>query len=129
MAVCRYHFDSGPSVTAVLIVVDNGKLSQVKKTMDCAFIGHSVRDDGDLKTVVPTNPAKAISYQNVHFVPLYHGDLYVFPGFAVRHGVCNPQLSPTGHAHDHYKKAYKTVSTPHTHSHEFTSHFRRRKRL
>jgi hypothetical protein len=123
--VCRYHFDSGPSVTAVLTVVDNGTLGTCGLTMNSALLGHSSRRDGDIKYVTYKDPMRAITYREVSYAKVSHGDVYVFPGCAVMHGVCNPQLSM--YANHKYKIARRQVR-PQTFSHAFTSHVCRRMR-
>ena len=37
---------------------------------------------------------KPIKYKRLEHFRTFHGDIYVFPGCAIEHGVCNPAINP-----------------------------------
>lgn len=92
-------------------MVQNGKLGEYDLDMNGAFIGYSSRADGNILTIKPKDKKRAITYRDVTFKEVKHGDVYIFPGCAIEHGVCNPQLSirPLYSKHK-YKLAHQQVS-------------------
>ena len=84
--VCRYHFDSGPSITAVLAVVDNGELCNYGTGMEGALLGYSDRKCGTVRMQNPgprNGKLRAATYSNTRHTLVEHGDVYVFVGCAI----------------------------------------------
>ena len=88
MYTCSAHFDPGPSITAVLVVVDNGVLTtDYGLHMNEALLAYSSNRDGKVKSVLPADKDKPIRYRGLDHFRTCHGNIYVFPGCAIEHGV------------------------------------------
>jgi len=95
LLACSAHFDPGPSITAVLVVVDNGVLTtDYGLHMNEALLAYSSHRDGKIRSVLPADTDKPIRYKRLEHFRTFHGDIYVFPGCAIEHGVCNPAINP-----------------------------------
>ena len=72
--------------------------------MNEALLAYSSNRDGKVRSVLPADKDKPIRYRGLEHFRTCHGDIYVFPGCAIEHGVCNPAISPEVGSQHAYKK-------------------------